>query len=150
VRTSFRRSAEWRLSDPHEAERLRQNTTERYRRHYKYHRLPTWPSLASEIREINSNVLALRARGGDVVFLRVPSCGERWQLEERYHPKAQNWDHFAAASTALCIHFKDLSSMSALRCPDDSHLDAREAPRFTHVLLDELARHRLLPQTVVH
>jgi len=146
---SFRRSAEWRSTDPDEIEQLRRSTTERYRDTYKYDRIPTWRSLGGEVEDINSSVLALRARGGDVVFLRAPSSGERWELEERYHPKAHNWDHFAAASAAVCIHFKDLSSISALRCPDESHLDASEAPQFTRVLLDELARHQLLRQTAI-
>jgi hypothetical protein len=149
VCTSFRRSAQWRLTDPDEAEQLRRSTTERYRETYEYDHIPTWPLLGGEIQDVNSVVLALRARGGDVVFLRAPSSRERWELEERYHPKAHNWDQFAATSAALCIHFKDLSSISHVRCPDDSHLNASEAVTFTRVLLDEFTRHQLLRHTVL-
>jgi hypothetical protein len=71
------------------------------------------------------------------VFLRAPSTGERWRLEERFHPK-KNWDLFAASTSAICIHFRDVSGIADLKCPDESHLDFRDSPVFTRAVLIEL------------
>jgi hypothetical protein len=85
-------------------------------------------------------VRCLQGRGGRVVFLRAPSSGERWRLEERFHSKKQCWDRFAQRTTAQCVHFRDCRNLAELRCPDESHLDYRDAGRFTRGLISEVRR----------
>jgi hypothetical protein len=138
--TSFRRDRQWHFQEMADIRGMRLSATARYREDYARGNFPPWSSLSTEVHDINAMVRNLRARGGNVVFVRAPSSGDRWDLEEQYHPKASNWDQFAAASIAPCIHFKDYAAMRDCQCPDESHLDARDSPRFTHSLIDELVR----------
>ncbi len=90
--------------------------------------------------EVEANVTAIQARGGKVVYVRMPTCDERWTAEERMFPKAQFWDELAARTHAIAIHFKDDPTLASFPCPDTSHLDKRDAPAFTRALLEILRR----------
>jgi hypothetical protein len=136
--TSFHRETQWLFGKLPDLEGLRLSTTVEYQRTYARRRFPPFRSLAHDIRDIDAMVRVLKARGGNVVFLRAPSSGHRWQLEEHYHPKASNWDNLAKATGACCIHFWDYAPMRCLQCPDESHLDVSDAQRFTRLLAREL------------
>jgi hypothetical protein len=138
--TSFRRDRQWHFQEMADIRGMRLSATARYREDYARGNFPPWSSLRTEVEDINAMVRNLRARGGNVVFVRAPSSGDRWDLEEQYHPKASNWDQFATASIAPCLHFRDYAAMRDCQCPDESHLDARDSPRFTRSLIDELVR----------
>jgi hypothetical protein len=75
----------------------------------------------------------------------MPVTGESWTLEESHFPKALYWDAFAASGAATAIHFRDVPDLRDLECPDTSHLDMRDAPRFTKVLIRELNQRCILP-----
>jgi hypothetical protein len=79
-------------------------------------------------------VAAIQARGGRVLFVRLPVSGECLAYEEQTFPKQEYWDAFAARTSALCLHFRDLPALAGFDCPDTSHLDRRDAPRFTAAL----------------
>jgi len=113
---------------------------ESYKAAYAYYHFPSWESLTIDIREIDRAIQRFQARGGQVVFLRAPSSGERLQYEERFHAKRTNWDRFAACTVAPCIHFNDVPTMRDLACPDESHLDFRDSPNFSRALIRELTR----------
>lgn len=81
-------------------------------------------------------VLAIQSRGGEVIFVQFPTTGEHLRYDEFMFPKAQYWDAFAAKIPAPCIHFQDVPQLADFACPDWSHLDRSDAPRFTQ----ELAR----------
>ena len=83
-------------------------------------------------------VAMIQARGGNVVFVRMPTCDERWAYDESVAPKTQYWDRFAAVTRATTIHFADYPRLSSFECPDTSHLDSSDGPRFTRALLDIL------------
>jgi hypothetical protein len=83
-------------------------------------------------------VAMIQARGGDVVFVRMPTCDERWAYDESVAPKKDYWDRFAAVTRAQTIHFADHPSLSSFECPDTSHIDSSDGPRFTRALLDLL------------
>jgi hypothetical protein len=85
-------------------------------------------------------VEAIQARGGKVVFLRMPTCGERWLNDEKNKPKALYWDRFAAKTKGIAIHFMDEPTLQNYECPDLSHLASREGPRFTRALIDVMVR----------
>jgi hypothetical protein len=112
----------------------------RYRFLYEtaYHPPPT--ELDDSLQQVDGFVRRIRDRGGEVVFVRMPSSGERLQIEEEYHPKAEYWDRFAAMSSGIWIHWTELKGIGTLACPDDSHLDYRGARLFTDALLDELRK----------
>ncbi|MCC6456215.1 MAG: hypothetical protein IT328_14775 [Caldilineaceae bacterium] len=105
---------------------------------------PSTPEHEAEFAQILRSDVAplvekLHSKGGDVIFLRMPTTGEQWQIDESRHPKAKYWDKMHALVGAETIHFKDVESLAHFDCPDTSHLDATEAPEFTARLAVELA-----------
>ena len=90
----------------------------------------------------------LGRRGCRVVFVRPPELGARLRWEEEFYPRVTHWDRFADAVEAdgrnAALHFRDVPGMAGLTCPDGLHLDRRDAPAFTHALLDELERRGVL------
>jgi hypothetical protein len=140
----FSREVQWDFAKVLNIEELRRATTKDYVDKYAAHALPRWEALRSAVGDINVLVQRIRARGGDVIFFRAPSSGQRWQLEERYHSRADNWNRFAMLSVGLCIHFEDLAIQPSLTCPDGSHLSQDDSPRLTRGLLDQMRlRHAL-------
>ena len=82
----------------------------------------------------------IKNRGGDVVLVRYITTGEHWARDERSYPKALYWDELAKRTGATTVHFADVPSLRDYECPDFSHLDARDAGRYTVALGNELAR----------
>lgn len=81
---------------------------------------------------------AIRARGGNVVYLRMPTCDERWAADERATPKVRFWDRLAARTHAVTIHFRDEPTLRDFACPDTSHIASKDGPRFTRSMLEIL------------
>ena len=50
------------------------------------------------------------------------------------------WQYLADTTSATTIHFLDVLGMADFDLPDTSHLDYRDAPAFTSILLEELMR----------
>ena len=93
---------------------------------------------ATRISGIEAMVLRIRQRGGSVIFLRLPSCGETLELEEATWPRVKYWDRFAGMTSAGTLHFADHPELSGFDCPDGSHLDHRDAIAFTRSLAGAL------------
>lgn len=91
---------------------------------------------------LNAHVRRIRQRGGDVVFMRMPSSGEIRDLEDAAWPRERYWDVLAGSVSATTIHFEDFDGLRDFRCPDGSHLDEDQAREFTLQLL------KLLPLLV--
>lgn len=89
-------------------------------------------------------VAMIQSRGGNVVFVRMPTCDERWAYDESVAPKAEYWDRFAAVTRAPTVHFADYPQLSRFKCPDTSHIDSRDGPRFTRALLEILVEKKVL------
>jgi len=87
-----------------------------------------------DINAVESMVSRIQARGGRVVFVRMPTTGRTAVAEEEHTPRAKTWDVMASKSRAILIHFADYPSLASCDCPDESHLDAADAPRFTAAL----------------
>ena len=79
---------------------------------------------------------AITARGGRLIFVEFPRGGYLRQIDDRRFPRRQFWDRFIAAVPARSVNFEDLPALSSLACPDGSHLDAADRPRFTQALVD--------------
>jgi len=80
----------------------------------------------------------IQARGGRVAIVRFPTSGAHWEFDEKAYPRKRYWDRFAARTSALTLHFRDVSALASFRLPDASHVDFRRAPAFTGALLDAL------------
>jgi hypothetical protein len=144
VRMRADRSLELDFTYMEALERFKAKSVADFRAIYKAARHPAPEDLDDDFREINGFVCRIQARGGQVVFVRMPSSGARLALEEQFHPKAKYWDRFTAASRGVCIHSAELAGTSAFDCPDESHLDIRNAVKFTGVLVDEMIRRQVI------
>jgi hypothetical protein len=84
---------------------------------------------------LNVDVHKIRQRGGDVVFIRMPSSGVIRDLEASAWPRERYWDVLANSVSATAIHFEDFDGLRDFKCADGSHLDVDQAREFTLQLL---------------
>ncbi len=104
---------------------------------------PTWP-WTEQIRRVDPLIAKLREKGGDVAFVHLPVTGISEAFSNRVYPKGQFWDYFATTTNTHVLHYRDVPPMAKMNCPDSSHLDEKDAPRFTSVLFKELERKNFL------
>ena len=101
----------------------------------------------------------IAAKGGEVVFLMLPTDGKVRADEERSFPKARYWDALKrrvgrvgnsphGGPKALTICYEDHEGLRGYAMPEGSHLDYRDAISFTRALcqllkpkLDERSAH---------
>ena len=85
-------------------------------------------------------VAAIRARGGDVVFVRPPSDIHLRINEESQVPKAKGWDALLRATGSVGVHNDDLPPQSRrLVMPEWSHVTRACATVFTDAYVRRLA-----------
>jgi hypothetical protein len=83
-------------------------------------------------------VKRIRARGGDVIFVRPPSAPELRVVEDKRLPRANGWDLLLAGAQAKGIHADDLSQAQNLVLPEWSHLSRKCATVFTDAYVRRL------------
>jgi len=81
----------------------------------------------------------IRARGGDVVFVRPPSAPDLRAIEDKHVPRAKAWDTLLAYTHSNGIHIDDLPAAQNLTLPEGSHLSRVCATVFTDAYLRGLA-----------
>lgn len=86
----------------------------------------------------------IRARGGDVVFVRPPSAPDLRVVEDQHLPKAKGWNALLAYTHTNGIHIDDLSAVQNLNLPESSHLSRACATVFTDAYIRSLADQRAL------
>jgi hypothetical protein len=89
---------------------------------------------ARDLDMLRDMVQRIQDRGGQVVFVVMPTSGDVRDFEERHWPRRRFWDVLAARVPAETIHFADYPSLSRFRCAEGSHLDYRDAAPFTREL----------------
>ncbi|MEO5907461.1 MAG: hypothetical protein ABIQ11_12090 [Saprospiraceae bacterium] len=103
-------------------------------------RLPpvSGPPLDSIIQVVKSSVDKIRARGGEVIFVRTPSSGPYWAGELKGFPREKYWDRLLKETNCEGIHFTDYPAISTYQCPEFSHLSPDDAIDFTKHFIDIL------------
>jgi hypothetical protein len=107
----------------------------------------TW---ARQAMAIEPFVAEIQGRGGKVVFLRLPSTGKHWELDQQCYPKDRYWDQFSARTSAETIHFMNCLTLSGYNCPEGSHLDSKDALTFTRDLGRESRKKGILSRCGYH
>lgn len=87
--------------------------------------------------QVKRDVAAIRARGGEVVFLRPPSSGWFREFEARVAPRDRVWEPLLTAADAVGIHFEDYPDLQ-VPTPEWSHISARSKPEFTRAVVRAL------------
>lgn len=88
--------------------------------------------------DVAADVERIRARGGDVVFVRAPSAGPFREIEAAAFPREAFWDALLARTDAVGIHFEDHADLADVELPEWSHIRAGDTPRFTRALVGHL------------
>ena len=82
----------------------------------------------------------IRARGGDVVFLRPPSSPDLRAIEDKHLPRERGWDPLLAYTHAPGIHADDLPTVQHLVLPEGSHLTHACATVFTDAFIRQVTQ----------
>jgi hypothetical protein len=105
---------------------------------------PPFPIDDKSIQEIlvraKTAVDKIRARGGDVVFLRPPSGLDLGKVEYGHIPRARGWDPLLAYTHAKGVHADDLANAQNLILPESSHLSHPCAIVFTDAYIRSVAQ----------
>ncbi len=83
-------------------------------------------------------VAKIRARGGNVVFVRFPLSGKLKELEDRATPRTGIWTRLLKESGAPGVYFEDFPELAGFDCPEWSHLSASDSVEFTKRLVPHL------------
>lgn len=125
-----------------EDERYRKEATDQWALAFKLFSPPPGPNgeppppfpdeaINAVIASVKANVDKIRARGGDVAFMQLPYDGGFVPIEEMGFPRARFWDRLLAGTDSAGVTFLDYPELQGYFIPEWSHLEAREAERYT-------------------
>ncbi len=83
-------------------------------------------------------VKKIKARGGQVIFLRLPVTGELKKHEDKITPRQGPWNRILKESEAPGIYFEDFPELASFTCPEWSHLSASDSVEFSKRLIPHL------------
>jgi hypothetical protein len=95
-------------------------------------------AIETRFRDINADVEKFRARGGKIVFVRLPVVSKLKEIEDRITPRAQTWEPLLKRTNVPGIHFEDFPELATFNCPEWSHLSAGDSVEFTKRLVPHL------------
>jgi hypothetical protein len=96
---------------------------------------PPPDSVTAMISELSRDIAKIRARRGDVAFVRFPSSGRVLESERKEFPRQRYWDRLARELDAVAIHWEDHDALRNYVAPEWSHLSREDAERFTRALV---------------
>jgi hypothetical protein len=97
-------------------------------------------AIEQRFHDVVAAVQKLRARGGKIVFVRLPHSGGLKALEDRDTPRAQTWDPLLKGTAAPGISYEDYPELSGFNCPEWSHLSAGDSVEFSKRLVPHLRK----------
>jgi hypothetical protein len=77
----------------------------------------------------------IRARGGQIIFVRTPSSGPLLAMERMAFPREKFWNRLLAVTGCQGIHFEDYPPIAKFECPEFSHLSVTQAVSFTKAFI---------------
>ncbi|MGL2963934.1 hypothetical protein ACSVH2_08975 [Flavobacterium sp. RSB2_4_14] len=92
-------------------------------------------------KSVVANINKIKARGGEVVFVRTPSSGSFYQEESMGFTRERFWDRLLKETNCPGIHFKDYPAIANFDCPELSHLKRSDAVIFTKHFFELLSQH---------
>ncbi len=88
--------------------------------------------LDSILNRVKTAVDKIKARGGQVLFVRTPSSGPYYHMgESKVFPREKYWEPILAITNSPGIHFADYPAIDHFVCPEFSHLSQSDAIVFT-------------------
>ena len=98
--------------------------------------------LAAIFKSVKEATDKIKARGGEVLFVRTPSSGPYLQGENRGFPREKYWSKLLAYTNCPGIHFLDYPEIAHFECPEFSHLSQPEAKIFTKHFIEILEKEK--------
>jgi hypothetical protein len=95
-------------------------------------------AIETRFRDISAAVEKFRARGGKIVFVRLPVVSKLKEIEDQITPRAQTWEPLLKRTSAPGIYFDDFPELATFNCPEWSHLSAGDSVEFTKRLVPHL------------
>lgn len=81
---------------------------------------------------VKTAVDKIKARGGQVFFVRTPSSGGFLMGEKMGYPREKYWDRLLTITGCPGIHYADYPAIDHFECPENSHLSQPDAIVFTN------------------
>lgn len=105
---------------------------------------PPTPQAAYDaiFKSVSEQINRIKARGGEVVFVRTPSSGPYFQGESMGFPRDKFWDRLLKETNSPGIHFKDYPAIANFDCPELSHLKKQDAVIFTKHFFELLSQQK--------
>jgi hypothetical protein len=86
--------------------------------------------------EIKNAVANIKARGGEVLFIRTPSSGGLYrEMEKLSYPREEYYDKLLSLTKCNGIYFEDYPDLKDFICPEWSHLTPADAVLYTKGLI---------------
>jgi hypothetical protein len=95
-------------------------------------------AIEHRFRDTIAAIEKIRARGGKIVFVRLPHSGGLKDLEDRVTPRARTWDPLLKRTGAPGIYYSDFPELAGFNCPEWSHLSAGDSVEFSRRLVPHL------------
>lgn len=93
------------------------------------------------LQDIKKNTDQIKARGGEIIFVRTPSSGPFRQMELAGFARARYWEKLLEVTECPGIHYEDDAATKNLICPEFSHLSLSDAKIFTKAFVKNLSKH---------
>jgi hypothetical protein len=94
--------------------------------------------LDSILATVKSDVDKIKARGGQIIFVRSPSSGPFLMGEKMGYPRERYWEKILAVTGCPGIYFEDYPAIAHFVCPEFSHLKPSDAIIYTKNLVQIL------------
>ena len=95
-------------------------------------------TLINVFKELKDNIDKIKAKGGQVLFVRTPASGPYQETEDFVFPREKYWDAMLQYTNAPGIHFKDYPETANYICPEWSHLSLNDAIDYTKHFVKQL------------
>lgn len=89
--------------------------------------------------QVAEDVGKIRERGGEVVFVRLPSSGFFRDFENQALPRERLWEPIVAAADAVGVHFEDHRALQ-VPTPEWSHVAREDKAGVTRAIIEILRR----------
>ncbi|MGI8583539.1 MAG: hypothetical protein ACR2KX_15175 [Chitinophagaceae bacterium] len=99
-------------------------------------------SLQNIFKDLKISIDKIKARGGQVIFLRPPSSGEARAGEKIAYPREIYWDKLLQYTNTPGIYFEDYPAIAEFDCPEWSHLSKQQAEIFTKNIIEILQKEK--------
>jgi hypothetical protein len=93
------------------------------------------PETGILLAQFKKSIDKIRARGGNVLFVRPPSSGPLWETESEVYTREKYWDRILKETNTPGIHFADYPEIAHFVCPEMSHLGGKDVVTYTEHLV---------------